>query len=70
MIEVPYTELSSAALEGVIDAFILREGTDYGHADPSLDDKRQRVRRQLESGQAAIFYHPDEDFVDLQLVSD
>ena len=70
MIRVPHRELSAEALNGVIDAFILREGTDYGHDEYDIESKRQRVRRQLETGRAGIFYHPEEDFVDLQLIQD
>ncbi len=70
MIEVPFTQLSEDALRGVIDAFILREGTDYGHTDYSIEAKRDRVRAQLESGRAVIYYNPDEDHVDLQMVTD
>ena len=32
-IVVPYTELSPDALAGVIESFVLREGTDYGERD-------------------------------------
>ena len=53
---VPYKQLSSEALNGVIDEFILREGTDYGHYEGSLDDKRLHVLRQLETGKAQIVF--------------
>ncbi|MES1191364.1 MAG: YheU family protein [Steroidobacter sp.] len=29
-VAIPHTELSADALRGVIDSFVLREGTDYG----------------------------------------
>ena len=32
-IVVPHTELSTDALTGVIESFVLREGTDYGERD-------------------------------------
>ena len=32
-IVVPHTELSAEALTGVIESFVLREGTDYGERD-------------------------------------
>ena len=32
-VAVPHTELSPEALQGVIEAFVLREGTDYGDRD-------------------------------------
>jgi uncharacterized protein YheU (UPF0270 family) len=55
---VPYQELSAAALEGVIEAFVLREGTDYGEREVSHAAKVASVRRQLERGEAQIVYEP------------
>ncbi len=69
MIIIPVEELSAVALQGVIDAFILREGTDYGHRDIPLQEKRDRVRRMLESGEAQIQYFPESEFIDIQLRS-
>jgi uncharacterized protein YheU (UPF0270 family) len=45
-------------LTGVIDDFVNREGTDYGHRDFDLDQKRDVVRRQLIAGRAVITYDP------------
>jgi hypothetical protein len=55
---VPYTELSAEALLGVIESFILREGTDYGQRDVGHEDKVAQVRRQLERGEARILFDP------------
>jgi uncharacterized protein YheU (UPF0270 family) len=58
IINIPIDALSDAALLGVIDDFINREGTDYGHRDFDLEQKRDAVRRELASGRAAITYDP------------
>ena len=55
-IEIPWTSLSSEALEGLIEAFVLEEGTDYGHGEYPLAEKVARVRAQLASGQAFITF--------------
>jgi uncharacterized protein YheU (UPF0270 family) len=55
---VPPEHLSSEALEGVIDDFIVREGTDYGHRDITLDEKRGAIRRELATGRAHIVFDP------------
>ena len=55
---IPFGALSSEALDGVIDDFVNREGTDYGHRDFDLREKRAAVRRQLETGHASIAYDP------------
>ncbi|HMN68369.1 MAG TPA: YheU family protein [Bdellovibrionales bacterium] len=65
MIEVPRENLSAEALEGVIDDFILREGTDYGSVEASLEKKRQDILRQLESGRAKIVFDPETESITL-----
>jgi uncharacterized protein YheU (UPF0270 family) len=55
-IVVPYTELSADALNGVIQSFVLREGTDYGERDVTFETKVMQVRRQLERREAQIVY--------------
>lgn len=68
MLVIPADELSEQALLGVIDAFVLREGTDYGHRDISIDEKRARVRKLLASGLAEIRFYPENDFIDIQML--
>jgi len=55
---VPHTALSAAALRGVIDSFVLREGTDYGERDVPHETKVAQVLRQLERGEARIMFDP------------
>jgi len=57
-VAVPYSELSADALNGVIDNFILREGTDYGDRAFSHEQKVAQVLRQLERGEARIMFDP------------
>ena len=58
-IDIPWTSLSPAALRGLVEAFVLQEGTDYGHSEYSLDEKVASVRAQLSSGKAYISFDPD-----------
>ena len=53
-VAVPYTQLSAEALQGVIESFVLREGTEYGERDFTLAEKRLHVMHQLERGEAQI----------------
>lgn len=57
-VPIPYTELSADALRGVIDNFILREGTDYGDKVVAHDEKVTQVLRQLERNEARILFDP------------
>jgi uncharacterized protein YheU (UPF0270 family) len=49
-------DLSPAALEGLVQEFVSREGTDYGHRDRSLEEKVADVMRQLNTGEARIVF--------------
>ncbi len=64
-IEVPYRELSADALRGVLEAFVLREGTEYGRRDYSLQEKVAHVLRQLERGEARIVFDPGAETIDI-----
>ncbi len=64
-LEIPYRELSDSALRGVIEAFVLREGTDYGETHHALEDKVQQVMRQLERHEARIVFDPNTESVDI-----
>lgn len=67
-ITIPHTELSDDALVGVIRAFVLREGTDYGEREFTLAEKVANVRAQLNSGDAQILFDPDSASVDIVTV--
>ena len=64
-IVVPYGELSAEALTGLIESFVLREGTDYGERDVPFETKVLQVRRQLERREAEIVYDPGSESVDI-----
>lgn len=66
MIKIDATLLSEEALLGVIDDFVLREGTDYGEHEASLEGKRAAVRRQLDAGLAEIWFDEDTETVTLR----
>ena len=63
--EIPYTELSAAALRGVIEEFISREGTDYGHADYSMEDKIEAVMGQLKRREVVLTFDAESESCNL-----
>lgn len=64
-IEVPYTELSPEALLGVIESFVLREGTEYGAREFTLEQKVAHVRAQLERHEVQILFDPATQSINL-----
>jgi len=63
---IPHRLLSPEALRGVIEAFVTREGTDYGVHDVSLTTKVAQVRQQLDQGTAVLVYDEDTESVTIQ----
>ena len=64
-VDVNYKLLSAEALRGLVEEFITREGTEYGHREFSLDDKVRQVERQLASGEVKIVFDNVEERANL-----
>jgi uncharacterized protein YheU (UPF0270 family) len=62
---VPYTELAPELLHAVIESYVLREGTDYGAKEFSLEDKVAHVVKQLKRGDAQIVFDPETESVSI-----
>ena len=62
---VPHVELSAEVLRGVVESFVLREGTEYGEREFSLEQKVAQVIRQLAVGEAQIVFDPTSNTVDV-----
>jgi uncharacterized protein YheU (UPF0270 family) len=56
---VPYRELAPETLRAVVESFVLREGTDYGAQELTLEQKVSRLTLQLERGDAQILFDPN-----------
>lgn len=53
---IPWKDLDSETLDNLIESFVLREGTDYGEQERSLQQKVDDVRRQLQSGEVVLVW--------------
>lgn len=62
---VPHTELAADLLHAVVESFVLREGTDYGERELSLEDKVARVVAQLKKGDLNIVFDPESESVSI-----
>lgn len=63
--DIPYRTLKPETLEKLIENFVMREGTDYGHIDHGIDAKVKQVLKQLEDGKAKICFDPDTESCDI-----
>ena len=53
---IPWQDLSPGTLDNLIESFVLREGTDYGEHERSLEQKVSDVKRQLKSGDVVLVW--------------
>ncbi|KUJ00775.1 YheU family protein [Vibrio sp. MEBiC08052] len=63
---IPWQTLEPDTLDNLIREFILREGTDYGEQEISLEEKVAQVKQQIQSGEAVIVYSELHESVDIQ----
>ncbi|TON74413.1 hypothetical protein CGH51_10080 [Vibrio parahaemolyticus] len=64
---IPWQDIAPETLENLIREFVLREGTDYGAVEISLQNKIDQVKTQLEKGEAVIVFSELHETVDIQL---
>ncbi|HEY1315271.1 MAG TPA: YheU family protein [Steroidobacteraceae bacterium] len=62
---VPHTELEPDLLHAVVESYVLREGTDYGEREVSLEAKVSQVIGQLQRGEAGIVFDPETETVSI-----
>lgn len=53
---IPIEQLESDTLYNLVEAYVLREGTDYGEIEIGVEQKVQQVIQQLKSGEAVLLY--------------
>ena len=53
---IPYQQLDAMTLNNLIEQYILREGTDYGEVEYSLEKKTQQIKQQIEKDNIFIMY--------------
>lgn len=64
-VRVAADQLEPDTLRAVIESFVLREGTDYGLHETSLEVKVAQVLRQVERGDVHITFDPGTSSVNL-----
>ncbi len=68
-IRVAPEDLAPETLRAVVESFVLREGTDYGLHECSLDDKVAQVMAQLRRRDAHVVFDPASDSVTIVMAS-
>lgn len=63
---IPWQSLEESTLYNVLDSFILREGTDYGERELSLEEKRERLLAQLKADKVVIVWSELHESLDIK----
>ncbi|QHB16733.1 YheU family protein [Mannheimia pernigra] len=63
---IPWQDLEEATLQNILDSFILREGTDYGETELSLEAKRKRLLAQLKADKVVIVWSELHESLDIK----
>lgn len=67
---IPVKRLSRKALQGVIEEFISRGGTDYGEVEASWEIKFRQVKTKLENGLAVLIFDDETETTNIFLADD
>ncbi|QGM79993.1 YheU family protein [Otariodibacter oris] len=63
---IPWQSLELDTLYNILDSFILREGTDYGLKELSLEEKRQQLLAQLKAEKVVIVWSELNESIDIK----
>jgi uncharacterized protein YheU (UPF0270 family) len=67
---IPINKLTAKALQGVIEEFISRNGTDYGEIESSLETNFRQVKYKLENGSAVLIFDDQTETTNIFLADD
>ena len=68
--KIPVNKLSPEALQGVIEEFITRAGTDYGEVEVPAEAKIRQVKYRLENGSAVLIFDDETETTNIFLADD
>jgi uncharacterized protein YheU (UPF0270 family) len=68
--KIPVDKLSPDALQGVIEEYISRSGTDYGEVEASTETKFMHVKFKLETGSAVLIFDDETETTNIFLAND
>ncbi|GJH41832.1 YheU family protein [Pasteurella canis] len=63
---IPWQELDEETLNNIVESFILREGTDYGSQELSLQQKKQNLIYQIQQGNVVIVWSELHESIDIK----
>jgi len=62
---IPFKELATATLDALLQEHVLREGTDYGEHEATIESQVAQLKAQLEQGHIVLVYSELHESVNL-----
>ncbi|MFD0966780.1 YheU family protein [Seminibacterium arietis] len=63
---IPWQDLEKETLANIVEAVILREGTDYGFEELSLESKKKNLLAKIYQGSAVIVWSELHESIDIR----
>ena len=63
---IPWQQLEEETLINIVESFILREGTDYGFEELSLEQNKQNLLTRIHHGDAVIVWSELHETIDIK----
>lgn len=63
---IPWQELDQDTLRNIVESVVLREGTDYGFEELSLEQKVQQLLTLIRNGTAVIVWSELHETIDIK----
>jgi uncharacterized protein YheU (UPF0270 family) len=60
---IPFDTINNETLQSLVESFVLREGTDYGEVEISMQEKVEQIIEQLRLGDIVIEYSEEHESV-------
>ncbi|MFQ3206017.1 MAG: hypothetical protein ACI9IT_000151 [Glaciecola sp.] len=60
---IPFETIDNETLQSLVESFVLREGTDYGEVEISMQEKVDQIIEQLRQGDIVIEYSEEHESV-------
>ena len=67
---IPPDRLPADTLQSILESYVMREGTDYGEVEKTLQEKTDDLKRAVAVGDVVIVYDADLDSINLMLKQD
>ncbi|WP_412971586.1 YheU family protein [Glaciecola sp. MF2-115] len=62
---IPLESIDEETLQNLVESFVLREGTDYGEVEISLQEKVDQIIEQLRAGDIVIEYSEEHESINI-----